>query len=307
MGDVFLWREMPDFRRLTPHPENDGYRRGFYRRWGLENCVISAASRNAEYWPYRQRLSIKAARGGRERYYIDGRTVAVDDDSFLILNDNRVYGSRFESDVDMESYSIFFRPGMSEEVYGALSQPLDRALAEGPVDTLRPVEFSEALHPHDSVVSPVLRYIRHSVRTGVEDGGWYEEQLQFLLQRMLEHERRVTAAVQKLPALRSTTRREIVRRLALAVDLVHASYEAGIGLVEMAQAACLSKFHFLRLFTDLYGITPHAYLQRKRAQAAKRLLDAGSLTGVQVARRVGFLSRSTMMRQLKRWNPGAGS
>ena len=73
-----------------------------------------------------QRLSVKLARGGRERYFVDGRSIAVDDDSFLILNDNRTYASRFESNVELESFSIFFRPGMAEEVYGALMTP-DRA------------------------------------------------------------------------------------------------------------------------------------------------------------------------------------
>ena len=303
MGDVFLWREMPDFRRLRPEPANADFRREFYRRWGIENCVICGKGRDAEYTKFRQRLSVKLARGGRERYFIDGRNVAVDDDSFLILNDNRTYGSRFEAGVDIESFSIFFRPGIAEEVYGALSTPLEQALADGAANATRAVEFAESLQPHDSLVSPMLRYIRHGVLTGVVDGGWYEEQLQFLLERMLAHQRRVGEAERRLPALRSATRQEITRRLALAVDLVHSAYESGIGLADMARAACLSRFHFLRVFTAQYGITPHAYLQRKRSQAARRLLIAGALTGAQVARRVGFVSRSTMVRHLKRWCP----
>ena len=70
----------------------------------------------------------------------------------------------------------------------------------------------------------------------------------------------------------------------------------------MAAAACLSKFHFLRLFTELHGVTPHLYLQRKRALAAARLLEKTDLTTSQVAARVGFQSRSTMARQLRRWH-----
>ena len=147
----------------------------------------------------------------------------------------------------------------------------------------------------------MLRYLRYAVRSGVDDGDWYEEQFQFLLERMLAHHRKATVQMQRLPALKTATQREICRRLALAVDLVHASYDKGIGLAEMAAAACLSKFHFLRLFTELHGITPHAYLQRKRALAAHRLLDSTSLGTSQVARRVGFNSRSTMVRQLRRW------
>src|SRR5688572_4572723 len=301
MTSVFLLREMPDYERLKPSPANERYRSWFYGRWGRENCLICGTARNAEYIPFNQRLSIKLARGGRERYFIDGRSIAVDDDSFLVLNDNRTYGSRFERDVEIESFSIFFRPGMAEEVCGAVQKPIGRVLADGGEGERRPVEFEESLQPHDSLVSPVLRYVRHAVKSGVDDGDWYEEQLQFLLARMLEHHRRVAGQSRQFPALKPATRREVLRRLALAVDLVHSRYDADLGLAAMASAACLSKFHFLRLFTELHGITPHAYLQRKRARAAGRLLERESLTASEVAALVGFRSRSTLARQLRRW------
>ncbi len=301
MGSIFLWREMPDFERLKPHPDNAAYREAFYRRWGVENCIVCGTGRAAEYTPWRQRLSIKLARGGRERYFIDGRSIAVDDDSFLILNDNRVYGSRFDSNSELESFAIFFRPGMAEEILGAVQTSVERALDDGNAAMLRPVEFTESLQPHDSTVSPVLRYIQYGVRSGVDDGNWYEEQFQFLLARMLAHQHRVTQQLELLPALKSATRREVGRRLALAVDLVHDSYEDDIGLADMARAACLSKFHFLRLFTELYGLTPHAYLQRKRALAAARLMEEGGITVTAVATQVGFNSRATLARQLRRW------
>ena len=302
MGSVFLLREMPDWEQLKPCPANETYRQWFYAHWGLENAVVTGSGRNAEYTPFRQRLSIKVARGGRERYFFDGRTVAVDDDCYLILNDERTYGSRFESNVDLESFSIFFRPGLAEEVFGALGRTVERALADGAAESPRAVEFAETLQPHDAVVSPVLRYVQHGVNAGVEDADWYEEQFQFLLERMLSHHLRLTERILRLPVLKSATQREIHRRLTLAVDLVHASYERDIGLCDMARAACLSKFHFLRLFTELYGLTPHAYLQRKRAKVAARLLEKRGLTATDVARRAGFQSRSTMARQLRRWS-----
>jgi AraC family transcriptional regulator len=301
MGSIFLWRQMPDYERLKPMPENAAYREAFYRRWGVENCIVCGTGRAAEYIPWRQRLSIKIARGGRERYFIDGRSIAVDDDSFLILNDNRVYGSRFDPGSELESFSIFFRPGMAEEVLGALQTSVERTLDRA-ADSRQTVEFSETLQPHNATVSPVLRYIHYGVRSGVEDGDWYEEQLQFLLARMLAHQRHVTERLEQLPALKSATRREVGRRLALAVDLVHARYEDDIGLADMARAACLSKFHFLRLFTELHGLTPHAYLQRKRANVAARLLERGGQSATAVAARVGFNARATMARQLRRWS-----
>ena len=96
MGSVFLLREMPDWERLKPAPANEPHRRWFYSHWGLENAVISGTDRNVEYTPFLQRLSIKVVHGGRERYFIDGRSIAVDDDCYLILNDSAHAVEAFE-------------------------------------------------------------------------------------------------------------------------------------------------------------------------------------------------------------------
>jgi len=48
-----------------------------------------------------------------------------------------------------------------------------------------------------------------------------------------------------------------------------------INLNRIASHACLSKFHFLRLFKSLYGRTPHQYLTGVRIEKAKQLLRSG--------------------------------
>ena len=90
---MFIIRQMPDPARLRPLPANEAYRRAFYGRFLRESCIVFAKCRRVDMPPFTQRLSIKTARGGREMYFIDHRSVAVDDDNFLILNDGRTYGS----------------------------------------------------------------------------------------------------------------------------------------------------------------------------------------------------------------------
>src|SRR5438034_4024 len=87
-----------------PALSHEPFRSWFYQHWGRENCVISARTRHAEYPLYQQRLSVKAAWGGSEDYFIDGRRVAVDDDTFLILNDSRTYASRLRSRTPRELF-----------------------------------------------------------------------------------------------------------------------------------------------------------------------------------------------------------
>ena len=45
-----------------------------------------------------------------------GNRVTVDDETFMILNDGRTYGSALHSSKPVTSFSLFFRPGMADDV-----------------------------------------------------------------------------------------------------------------------------------------------------------------------------------------------
>jgi len=105
--------------------------------------------------------------------------------------------------------------------------------------------------------------------------------------------------IERFRLIRPATRREVYRRISLATDFLHSNYARQISLNELAAAACISKYHFLRLFQLVHRVTPHQYLMRKRSQVAWRLLQT-QLSIEEVAFRVGFAQR-TLLRQLRRW------
>lgn len=86
-------------------------------------------------------------------------------------------------------------------------------------------------------------------------------------------------------------------RAALWIDEHHPepiTLEAG------AQAAGLSMFHFLRIFSRVLGVTPHQYLVRCRLRHAARLLAEGSTPITDIALRVGFGDLSNFVRTFRR-------
>jgi AraC-type DNA-binding domain-containing proteins len=294
---MLLMRSLPRPEDLTRNCE---FRRSFYKVWGKVNAILCGSETDAAYMPYTQSLSIKACWGGTERYFVDNRTLNVDDDSYLILNDRRTYASSLRSDRPVRSFSIFFQPGFAEEVLGGMLTPQDRILDRCIEPERRSVEFAEHLRRHDRLVTPVLRYIAFHVDKGIDDEAWYEEQLSFLLERMLGSHRLTAQAIQSLPASRSAKRLELYRRLSWGRDFIHSNYQRPITIDDMARAACLSKFHFIRLFHALEGVTPYRYLQQKRVAAAQRLLANTQLSHVEIADQVGFDHRSTMFRHMRR-------
>jgi AraC family transcriptional regulator len=276
------------------------FRPWFYSRWGRENCIIAARTERAEYPVYQQRLSIKAAWGGRESYYIDGRQVAVDDETYLILNDARSYSSRLRNRTPVTSFSVFFRPGMAEDIVRTVGESQESLLDEPSAQTGRTLEFSEHARRHDRQITPVLRFIYLHVTAGITNEAWYEEQLYFLLGRMIALRGRDRRVTHLIPATRPGTRTELFRRVALGVDFINVHFADPIGLREIAAAALLSPYHCLRVFKAVHGVTPHAFLNERRLQVAERLLRDSRYSLDEVALRVGFQSRTTLFRQMKR-------
>lgn len=60
-----------------------------------------------------------------------------------------------------------------------------------------------------------------------------------------------------------------------------------LDLVTIAESANFSKYHFFRLFKEIYGVTPLNYLTSKRIEESKKLLSQ-NFTVVEVAHQVGF-------------------
>lgn len=83
-----------------------------------------------------------------------------------------------------------------------------------------------------------------------------------------------------------------------ARQLVDDSYMQDLTLNDLAGAAGLSRYYFLRAFRREVGVTPHAYLTGRRIAAAKALLD-GDTALSEVAVACGFYDQSHFTRSFK--------
>ena len=79
------------------------------------------------------------------------------------------------------------------------------------------------------------------------------------------------------------------RRLCRGRDLLAAGHQSRVLLEEAAREACLSEFHFHRLFRSAFGETPHAFHTRLRMDRARQLLVSGR-TVTDVCFEIGYES-----------------
>ena len=82
---------------------------------------------------------------------------------------------------------------------------------------------------------------------------------------------------------------ELYERIVAAKVFIDENYKEAINLDEISQKAFLSRYHFHRLFSQVYKKTPHQYLTLKRIEKAKDLL-AENKQVIEVCNEVGFES-----------------
>lgn len=94
---------------------------------------------------------------------------------------------------------------------------------------------------------------------------------------------------------------ELYERIVAAKVFIDENYQEPIGLDEISQKAFLSRFHFHRLFSQVYKRTPHQYLTAKRIEKAKDLLSENKQV-TEVCNEVGFESLGSFSVLFKKEN-----
>lgn len=242
--------------------------------------------------------SVHAAWNGSYPLCVDGHSLKLEEDVFLMLNGGHAITTRGRRDPGNCVLSIYFGPELLTQALDALPAADRELLLSGSQDG-SPRLF-EHLRDCDRSLMSVMRYVAHHICAGIDDPLWYEEQAGFLLGRLLTNEVALARAVGNLTHLKSWKRRETFTRLARVTDLIHTCYERALTIDELAAAAHWSRFHMMREFKAVYGISPYEYLQRRRTQTAARLLCSTELSVAEIAERTGFHERSTLVRRLRR-------
>jgi AraC family transcriptional regulator len=108
-----------------------------------------------------------------------------------------------------------------------------------------------------------------------------------------QHARAVTMSSKRSAQLAS-------RQVRAVQSYVEEHLDRTISLAELAAAAGLSPFHFLRAFKQSVGVTPGRYVLDRRIAGAMSLLKSGCLSVSEIGIRVGFDHSSHFARAFRR-------
>jgi AraC family transcriptional regulator len=240
------------------------------------------------YWTGIGSLSIKCFFSGRAQYKVGCGHHAVDESSYLVLNEGQHYEIEIDSRQPVESFCLFFARGLVAEVQRSLSCRPEVLLDNPETEKVRPVRFFEKNYSHDDVLSPAIRRLRETYTS--EEGGKIAEQFHWIVERLLRAHKLAHDQAQSLHAIRAATREELFRRVCRARDYANAMFGRPVTLGDLSRVACMSPNHLLRTFRQVFRQTPHQYLVQRRLDEARRLLQKTDLTITDVCLSVGFES-----------------
>ncbi len=226
------------------------------------------------------RLCVRTVVAGRESLLREHRNLRLDPDNYLIQNRPADVGA--QSCIEGRSLVLIFS-----------ARQIERAL-DGAVLP----RFHEHLRLKDDPAGAQLHTLEAALRSGNAGAQWLDAQFVALLQTMLRVEDELNQSALRIHCVKPATRQELLRRVLLATDFILSHFELPLQLDDIAQAARLSRFHLVRLFRQVLGVTPHAYLLKQRLRAARRLLASRDGDLNQIAVTSGFGNRWSLFRRL---------
>ena len=219
--------------------------------------------------------TITGLMAGRMRATIGTDTLELSDGDIAFTDAQQLHAARV---TDCEFVSVSIHPTLVNEMVTEIG--LTRASSE--------IVF-RGRSTRDDTLSGLLRAIAHEVD---QEHIGHKEMLDSFVRQLVIHLLRTHLTVRKAAQLELSRAGFVDRRLRRAIEFMHDNYGRDLALEEIAAAAYLSEFHFARLFKQITGATPHAYLANLRMENARRLLSETNIPIIEIAARVGYQSQS---------------
>ncbi|PIQ27362.1 hypothetical protein COW36_15540 [bacterium (Candidatus Blackallbacteria) CG17_big_fil_post_rev_8_21_14_2_50_48_46] len=254
------------------------------------SLILNAQTKQIYRPDIRGPFSIFMNRKGISHCTLEGTRITLPEDTFLISNTGQYYSLEIDAPETVETFNLHLGNTFMEEVQASLRLSHSHLLDEPQARVEKLFIFPNRLNRKTSAFSAWIETARQ------REGEALEAHLMHLILYLLQEQKEIQAEISRLPALRKTTREELHKRLNQARDCLYSDTKQRHSLDHLAQIACLSKYHFLRLFRAAYGCTPYQYQLQLRIEKSAQLLRCTKLSVQDIAFSMGFDDPSSFSR-----------
>jgi AraC family transcriptional regulator len=277
--------QLPDSRSFKNHSGGN-----------QENTIIYASTNGKYHYPDHVTPYLLVANFKNTGHYqLNGRATFIDDRFFYFLNAGDHLEIDFQQKEPLETMLVLFSEPLIKELAGYHKATADKLLENYGEPQSRELHMPTIPLAYNAAV---LRYLNHLKCHGYKED--MESVLFELLDALLGLHASGNDGLAAISAKRKSTREEVFRRLFLAELYIQDNCCEPLTIDDMAKEACMNKFHFLKLFKQRYGVTPHQYLVRLKLEHARTLLSSGKYSVSEACQQIGFESPATFTHLFKR-------
>jgi AraC family transcriptional regulator len=245
--------------------------------WRAADLVCSAGPKDVPLEEQQEQVSVAAVLAGSFIYRSASGRVLLSPGALLLGNEGQCYECSHEHSIG--DHCVAFH------VTGEFVESIARAL--GGITCIR---FAISRVPPSVAVTQLLAELELNITS---PSPLLLEQSAALITGMAL---RLAQGARDVP---SPTTRDL-RRISHTVRSIERCYSERVTLARLANEVGMSRYHFLRQFQRVVGVTPHRYLTLVRYRAAARGLRDSRLSVQQVALECGFNDLSEFTRGFSR-------
>jgi AraC-like DNA-binding protein len=252
----------------------------------VSDVVCTYGPRDRPFEETHQDVCIAAVTHGTFQYRSEQGSALLSPGALLLGNDRQCFECGHEHSAGDRCLAFHLTPEFMETVVAA-------------VPRVRRAGFNVSHLPPSTKLAPLIA----AAETARDDGDGAElEELALRLAGVVTAALRGTARDVHAPHARDE------RRVAAALQRIESEAHITISLNDLAQEVAMSPYHFLRVFRQIVGITPHQYVLRTRLHRAALQLRRSDESISTIAFDAGFNDLSTFNRRFRRvmgTSPGA--
>lgn len=243
------------------------------------NVVVTATANRYEKHVPESSFSIFTNVTGSANLEINKRKLRVCEQTMFVVNPYQSFYYNIQSERNINTFNIHFNYRFFQEALYSLRNT-DLKLLDGPESIDDSYFFSSQLHYKEEYFKQML------VQYEPDEEDWF---LFRILQYMHINEEKSMGKLSFINASKPHVRRELLRRMTEAKDYIYSNYHLQEFSIEsLCKEIAMSKFHFLRIFKNIYGCSPYHFLKQVRMGRARYLLQTTDLPVHEIAAHTGF-------------------
>jgi AraC family transcriptional regulator len=250
-----------------------------------------------------QGFAIKYVVEGVERYTLNGIPFPIQTGSYLLSNNTSEGHIEIEQGRNVKGICINLLPELLSEVVGSLQRP-DTAFSDHDLGRF----FSSHLFLENQYdarytqVGALLRVLTDDIRyRALQDKDLTMEFFYNIAERLVADQTPIFRQLHTIPSVKAATKKDLCRRLYRGREFMDAYFVNPLTVADTARAACMSEYHFFRLFKLAFGLSPNQYLIQRRLEYGRQLLQKQQCSVSAAAVEAGFSDIYTFSKAYKKY------